>query len=217
MTKTARIDPWGRALVTGFAMAILAVLFASRADAAAPGEEAEAFIGDLATSGVALLKTGDYTSAEREEEFRRIVQHGFALDWIGRFVIGRHWRSMTSEQQAEYQELFSEWLLKSYANRLGGYGTQNFDIVKSIELDNRYNDVVVNTRVISKDGAPQVAAGWRVRKFGEEYKIIDVIVEGISMVGAQKDEFEAVIRKVGVEGLLETLRSRLAVLLVEAG
>lgn len=197
--------------------AILSVVSASRVDAATPREEAEAFIGELAARGSALLENADYTAAEREQEFRRVVFHGFALNEIGRFVVGRYWRNMTSGQQASYEELFSEWMLKSHANRLGGYVGRRFQIVKSVDLDNRYGDVIVNSRVLSEDGAPTVIADWRVRRFGDELKIIDVIVEGVSMAGAQKDEFETVIRKIGVEGLIESLRSRLAKLKIEAG
>lgn len=205
-----------RASAVGIA-AILSVVFAFKVDAAAPKDAAEAFIGELATRGTALLENADSTAGEREQEFRRVVLHGFALTSIGRFVVGRYWRDMTSDQQDRYQELFSEWMLRSHANRLGDYVGRRFQIVKSVDLDNRYGDVVVSSRVLSEGGAPTVVADWRVRRFGDEFKIIDVIVEGVSMAGAQKDEFETVIRKIGVEGLIKSLQSRLAELLIEAG
>jgi phospholipid transport system substrate-binding protein len=208
---------WLQGIIAGFAVAILAMMLAPTANAAAPGEEAEAFMQDLAVNGIAMLEQGNYTDDERELEFRKLVRNGFALQAIGKFVVGRYWRKMTADQQSEYQELFSEWLLKAYANRLGGYRGQTLKIVKSMETESRYNDVIVSTRVVRVNGQPPINADWRVRKFGDEYKIIDVAVEGASMVGTQRKEFESVIKKVGVSGLIDNLRSRLAVLLADTG
>lgn len=210
-----RVLTYGNAIriaAAAFMMLFLAGYAVSQANAAAPGEEAEAFIHNLATSGVAMLEKKNYSRAERDREFRHIVREGFALDAIGRFAVGRYWRQMSKDQQAEYQELFSSWLLKSYASRLGGYEGQTLEIVDSMELKNKHRDVVVRTRVIQVDGRPPIMADWRIRKFSEKPKIIDIMVEGVSMAAAQKSEFEAVIRRSGVEGLLDDLRDRLATL-----
>ncbi len=174
--------------------------------------DAETFIRDLASSGLAMLQAKDATDAERELEFRRLVRLGFALDTIGQFVAGRHWRKMRNAQQAEFQDLFAEWLMSSYGRRLGGYGGQTLETLGSIALNNSAGDVVVRTRILHPDGRPPFAADWRVRAIAGELKIIDVIVEGVSMAAAQRAEFDSVVRKVGVEGLLANLRSRVAVL-----
>lgn len=208
---------WLQGIVTGFAFAILAAMLAPSANAAAPGEEAEAFMNNLAVTGIALLEKGDYTKSERELKFREIVSKSFALKAIGKFVVGRYWRKMDSVQQDEYQELFSEWLLKTYANRLGGYRGQTVEIVKSIETASRYKDVIVTTRINLANGQPPINIDWRVRKFGDEYKIIDLAFEGASMIGTQRKEFESIIRKVGVTGLIDSLRERLSVLLADTG
>ena len=81
-----------------------------------------------------------------------------------------------------------------------------------MELQNDARDVLVQTRIVYADGQPPVKAEWRIREFGGEPKVIDVMIEGVSMVAAQRAEFDAVIRKIGVDGLLDNLRSRLAVL-----
>jgi len=198
-----------------FLLLILAAFAVSQAKADARGADAAAFLDDLAKNGIAMLKASKFTDAERELEFRRLVRKGFALDTIGQFVAGRHWRSMNDDQRADFQELFSEWMLTSYARRLGGYSGQTMEIIDNIELNNRAGDVVVRTRVTDPDGQLPVAAAWRIRKLGREFKIIDVIVEGVSMATAQRAEYDAMIRKVGVESLLDNLRSRLAVLVAE--
>lgn len=195
-----------------FMVLVLAAYTVSAAKADARGDTAEAFVRDLAANGLAMLQSGEYSDRERELEFRRLSRKGFALETIGRFVAGRHWRTMSDDQRVEFQELFSEWLLTSYTGRLGGYAGQTLEIVNSLELQNKARDILVRTRVVHADGQPPVAAELRIREYSGEPKIIDVIVEGVSMAAAQRAEIDAVIRKIGVEGLLDNLRSRLAVL-----
>lgn len=202
-------------LVAVIVVSAATVFAAPAARAAVSGDDAETFIKDLASNAVAMVENRSQTDAEREAEFRRIVRKGFALDVIGRFVVGRYWRQMTADQREQYQELFAEWLMKSYAGRLGGYRGQKLEVVKSLEAGSQ--DVFVRTRVLRPDGMPPIAADWRVRKFDGQYKIIDIVVEGVSMAAAQKSEFESVIRDVGVDGLIESLRQRLALLLANTG
>lgn len=196
-------------------VAAVAALAAPSARAMGSGTDAEAFIASLAANAVRMVENKNQTDAEREAEFRRIVRQGFALDVIGQFVVGRYWRQMNAEQRDQYQELFSEWLMKSYAGRLGGYSGQTLEVVKSVEAGSR--DVFVRTRVLRTDGMPPIAADWRVRDFDGEFKIIDIVVEGVSMAATQKAEFESVIRDVGVDGLIESLRQRLALLIANTG
>lgn len=216
MARHYLVSRLNRGALTGGAIGLMLglALMASPAGASTSGEKAEVFIQDLAVSGVAMLENADHTAAQRETEFRNLVQNSFALEEIGRFVVGRYWRRMDPDQQAEYQEVFSEWLLMSYANRMGGYEGQRIAIARSFELDNRNKDVVVRTNLVNGDGQPDMVVDWRVRKFDGKYRIIDIIVEGISMAAAQKSEFEAVIRKVGVDGLVENLRSKLATMVI---
>lgn len=216
MIRSIAINDKVRTVSTAFFVLILAAWVASPARASTPGEKAEAFIQELADSGVAMLENVDYTAAQRETEFRNLVRKGFALEAIGKLVVARYWRKMDKDQQAEYQEMFSEWLLMSYASRLGGFEGQRIEVVRSFELNNKNKDVVVRTRIVGVNGQPEMLADWRVRKFNGKHKIIDVVVEGVSMAAAQKSEFEAVIRKVGVEGLVENLRSRLAIMVASS-
>jgi phospholipid transport system substrate-binding protein len=195
-------------------VAVFVAWQAPQAAAASQGDEAEAFIQNLGVSAIEMLDDIKQSDAERELQFRRIVRSGFALKLIGRFVVGRHWRAMNKQQKTEYQKLFAEWLMKSYAGRLGGFKGQKLEILKSMEAGKR--DVFVRTHVVRANGMP-INADWRVRKFKEGYKIIDIVVEGVSMAAAQKSEFDSVIRKVGVAGLIDNLRSRLAMIAASTG
>ncbi len=178
-------------------------------------EEAAQFIQGLADKAIAVLSDNGGSLETRESEFQTLLYDGFALDRIGRFVVGSHWRKMSVEQQEDYQQLFKLWVLKTYSVRLGGYSGQTFAIVKVVEAGT--TDRYIRTLIDQPKGGESVRCDWRVRHIDGSYKIVDVVVEGVSMVVTQRQEFAAVVRRHGVDGLIETLRARVSKFPAKAG
>ena len=180
----------------------------AKADMPAEKPEPARFIEGLANEAIQVLTASRGSLTEREETFRRLLRDDFAMEKIGRFVVGPHWRRMTPEQQAEYQKLFAEWVLKSYSARLGGYSGEQFNVVKTTPAGRR--DVIVHAKIVKSDASNALSVDWRVRKMDGKFKIIDIYVEGVSMAVTQRSEFESVIRTHGVDGLISMIRDRLA-------
>jgi len=178
-------------------------LGAPRAEA---GPEAD-FIRKLGDEAIAVLGKDDQTLAEREATFRKILKDGFDMPLIARFAMGRYWRIASKEQRHDYLILFTDYVVKSYAVKLGGYKNEALVIVSEQPLQNK-KDVLVSTRIKRPTGAP-INTVWRVRHGKRGLRIIDVMVEGISMLVTHRDEFGAVIQRHGVTGLIETLRARI--------
>ena len=168
-----------------------------------PPDDAAAFVDSLGSETIKVLRSENSTLDQREAEVRRLLRENFALDQIGRFVLGRAWKKATDNQKREYLTLFSDYVLSTYAKRLGGYTGETFTILKSEAVGTK--DAVVMTQIDRPSGPPLVA-GWRVRSVNGRMVILDVIVEGISMVTAQRSEFASVVRSQGIDGLLQTLR-----------
>ncbi|MSP83167.1 MAG: ABC transporter substrate-binding protein [Alphaproteobacteria bacterium] len=175
---------------------------------------AERHIETLAQQAFVTLQRTDLTLDQRELEFRRILRDGFDLDFIARFVLGSHWKGASEEQRAEYLDLFAEFVLKTYAGRLGGYTGESFSIVGTRPTGTK--DVIVAT-VISQPNGGTIDAEWRVRRQDSGYRIIDVAVAGISMVVNQRDEFASVVTNHGIDGLLQMLRARVGKVSIAAG
>lgn len=184
------------------------ISFATSAAYAQPDDqqihESIEFIEELSSEAIAALDNPDLTQAEREDRFRELLREGFDLNYIARLAIGRHWRAMSADQQQRYMEIFPEYVLKIYSNRLTEYGDERFEVGTAVAAGSR--DVIVRSRIVRPDGPP-VAADWRVRPGNDGYDIIDLKVEGISMVITQRDEFNAKIQKDGLPGLLASLES----------
>lgn len=173
--------------------------------AATSPDGAAQFVKWLADQATTTLRAPGSSLEQREAAFRRLLSQGFDLKLIGRFVLGRHWRTATPEQRADFQRLFEEFILKSYSSRLGGYAGEAFTVVSARPAGDK--DAMVRTRIARPSGPP-IKADWRVRARDNQYRIIDVMVEGVSMAVTQRSEFSAVIKAQGFEGLLAALRAR---------
>ena len=186
-------------------VAIMPVLSPSPAFAQASPDGAAQFVQSLARQAISTLSGQGMTLEQRETVFRDLLRQGFDLDFIGRFVAGRYYREMTPDQQADYQRLFGDFVLATYASRLGGYAGEQFAVVSSRAAGQQ--DVLVQSRIDRRSGPP-IGAEWRVRALGGGYKIIDVMVEGVSMAVTQRAEFDSVLSRGGPESLLAALRAR---------
>jgi len=165
------------------------------------------FIQSLAAKALATLNDKSGSLADRESKFRDLLRNEFAMSNIARFVIGVHWRRMERKQRKSYQKLFSEWVLKTYSSRLGGYSGQQFKVTKTSKAGKA--DIIVHSRILQTNGGSPISCNWRVRKHKGQFKIIDIYVEGISMAVTQRSEFAAIIKKDGVTGLLNRMEQRL--------
>jgi phospholipid transport system substrate-binding protein len=138
-----------------------------------------------------------------------IFRRGFDVPTIGRFVLGRYWNVATPAQQQEYLRLFEEMIVRTYARRFDEYSGEVFQVMGTQPVSE--TDVQVRTQVVRPDGPP-VMVDWRVRQLGGGNKIVDVAVEGVSMLVTQRNEFASVIQRGGgnVEALLAALRQQVA-------
>jgi len=173
------------------------------ANATTSPDEASKFVDSLASYALSVLRAQDLSLSEREAKVRRLLADNFDLPKIGRFVLGKAWRSASDDQRKEYQHLFGLFVTQTYAKRLGGYSGEAFKIVKASSYAKQ--DALVVTEIARPSG-PSLKAGWRVRNGKGGLKILDVVVEGASMLAAQRSEFQSVLRTHGLNGLIEMLR-----------
>lgn len=194
-------------LLTVAAAAILAVPRPGAAQIAP--DDAKGFIQSMGNEAIKVLQQPGNTLGQREERFRTILADGFAIPLIGKFVMGSFWAKATPAQQQEYLKLFSEWIVKTYAIRFGGYSGEKFNVVDtSVNAEDK--DVFVGTRIDRPEGKPPVLAKWRVRPIDGKPKIVDVQVEGVSMLVTHRSEFAAVGAQGGVNGIIDSLKQRIA-------
>ena len=165
----------------------------------------EAFVAGLVDRALSFLSDGNLSEAEKAKKFEALLDKKFDLNRIGKFAMGRHWRSTTKPQQTEYLKLFRRMILGVYTQRFSEYSGQKVRIIGS-RAEGK-NDAMVSSVVEQKSG-PNIRLDWRVRYTNGSYRVIDVIVEGVSMALTQRSDFASVIQRGGgdIEVLLAHLR-----------
>ena len=201
------LGPWLGALFIAALVATGLSPGPARADEFGAG--AKKFIEILTSDAISMLTVEDISKTERADRFRRLMNENFAIKGIAKFVIGRHWRKATESEKKEYLQLFEDLLVDTYADRFAKYSGEKL-LVKKSEVRGK-GDALVHTIMIRVDGAKPLKVTWRVRGKNGIYKIVDIMVEGISMVVTQKSEFASFIQKNGgsLGPLLIELRKRI--------
>jgi phospholipid transport system substrate-binding protein len=190
-------------LVATLALGLLAGVSPTRAEPTA--EAARDLIVSVGNDVLDVLRD---PAAVKQEKFERLVtllDEPIDLDLVARLILGRHWRSASEAQRAEYLELFRAFALHTLASRLDVYGGQKFEVTGSKVVGRQ--DALVSSRILGE--GPPLTVDWRVRQRDDDKLVaIDVIVEGVSLIVTQRSEFGAVIERRGMDGLLAELRRR---------
>ena len=172
---------------------------------------AKKFVEVLADDAIRSLSVNDISQDERSARFRKLMLRTFAIKGIAKFVLGRHWRKASEPARKEYLRLFEDLLVATYAQRFARYAGETLEITRAEVRGER--DVIVHSTMLRVDSTKPLKIAWRVRgsKSGTYYKIVDIMVEGISMIQTQKSEFSSFIKKNGgtLDPLLAEIRKRI--------
>ncbi len=192
-------------------LAILVAIFAWSDPAHSNEKTAQAskFVEGLAGEAVNALTASSVSPEEREQRFRTLLKENFAVTTIGQWVLGRYWAKATVEERREYLQLFEEMIVVTYLNRFERYSGESLSVTRAL-IDDDSGDAMVFSQIKRPAGGEPLDIAWRLRPKGDSFKIVDVMVEGISMSQTQRKEFASVIRRNGghVEGLLVQMRQK---------
>lgn len=200
--------------VANVLMAVI-VLFAvtSGRDAlAAPDPEAaRSFIVRLSEQTFEVLRQPGRTRDMVQTAFRELLRSSFDTYTIARFVLGRYWNSATPAQQREYLRLLEDMVVLTYARRFDQYHYSGETLQVGTVHPEGNNDVTVDSQVTLQQ-RPPLKVSWRLRERNGQFRIIDIAVEGISLMVTQRSEFSSLIERNGgrIEALLDALRARIA-------
>jgi phospholipid transport system substrate-binding protein len=178
---------------------------------AAPAHDAAALVDALVREGLQTLNDKQLTARARQERFSSILENDFDLPRIGRFTAGRYWNAASEADRQQFAKVFESWVIITYSDRFSGYSGEGVKVTGSrLETE---TTVTVSSQLIRSSGGAPVKVDWRVRRDrADDYRVIDVAVEGVSMLVTQREEFASVIQKNGgtLAGLTRALEQKVA-------
>ena len=191
-----------RYCVTALLTASLA--FSSIAQATDSGA-AKSFIDTTATQVLTLVKNESLNKDQKQAKIESIFSDKVDINFVAKFVLGKSWRTATPQQQQEYIAAYKPFILKNYAAKLTKYSGQTYTL-KNARTEG--DDTVVTMEINDPDGQ-KVNVDYHLRN-ESGFKIVDIAVEGVSLLTTQRSEFNGIIESKGVDGLIAALKAQVA-------
>jgi phospholipid transport system substrate-binding protein len=195
--------------IINFAFVLMFTLFGFDAKADINAQKAENFIKDTTKEGVEQIINADIPQSEKDKRFHKLLDGALDLEFIGKFVLGRNWRTASKQQREEFVTTYRDLNIITWSKRFNEFKGKNF-IFKGTTSSSSQGQVFVNTEVPMDQGEPAKVL-WRVRENKGQYKIVDIIIEGVSLAQASRSEYTAFIKNNpgGLNALITDLKAKL--------
>jgi phospholipid transport system substrate-binding protein len=186
--------------------ALLLALLAPAAPApAGPTDDASAMVRTTLDQVLAVLRDKAQPPAQRREKVEKIAYAHFDFDTISRLVLARNWPKLSETQRAEFVVEFKRHLSGTYWKTLEDYRDQKVSVDGA--RAEKGGDVTVRSSIEGERAEP-IRIDYRMRPKGGEWVVIDVIIEGVSLVQNFRGQTQEIIGDVGVDGLIAQLRKK---------
>ena len=168
---------------------------------------ADQFVRVFATQILEVIGDRSQPQAERMRRVEVVAADRFDLDRIARIALGRYWKTAPDAERQEFSALFKAYVLTSYGRRFDEFAQRRLHVVTSTPAG---DDTMVESYV--EGGSTPIRLDWRLTPSADGWRILDLMVEGVSLVLTYRNEFAALIERSGgqLRGLIAELRGRVA-------
>lgn len=193
-------------LVTVTRPLLALLLFALSGMAAAAGAPT-AVVQQLHGTLLTLMKDADTLGyAGRVKQVTPVLDTTFDFETIGRVVTGRHWKGLAADKREAFVGTFARLSAATYADNFDGYGGEVF---KTLSEEVKKGAALVKTQIVKTDGKT-VSLNYVLNQRGKDWRIVNVIAEGVSDLALKRSEYGAVIAKEGIDSLIAKLNAKIA-------
>lgn len=191
-------------IALGVILLAISIMFPFEVLAAGAKDTIEAQINKMLTK----MQSPEFKSLDRSakiSEISIIINEVFDWQELSRRTLGREWKKFSPDQQKEFVSLFEKLLQDIYADRVLAYTSEKIEFGKETEL--KKGRMEVESYIITKDGT-KVPLFYRLTNKSGQWRVYDVIIEGVSMVKNYRGQFREILSNKTPEDLLQTLREK---------
>ncbi len=165
-------------------------------------EKAKEFIIEIGNQAIKILKIPVDDKSKRKKELQKLLQEKFDMKLISKVILGKNIIQKSSKEKLDkFSKVFELHIVNVYSSQLGIYKGQKFT-VKNTDIKNK--DAFVYSTIASPD-YPTTNIVWRVRDRENTLKVIDMQVEGVSLLRTKRNDFEMILNNSGIDGLIKIL------------
>ena len=138
-------------------------------------------------------------------ELKNLFQKYVDIHIIARAVLGKSWRQANSDQRKRFISVFKTYVSRKYGRQFSEFKGTTLEITKS--RDTLTKAGVLVSSIVVVPGNPSLKVVWQVSDGSGSLKLVDLRVEGISMLSAERQEFRSRLKKLGgsVDDLIQAI------------
>ncbi len=183
---------------------LLAAIAPGLARAADPGA-ARATVAQTVDEVLAVLAQGKLDTDARIHKLEAIADQRFAWSTMAKLVLARNWSKLSEAQRVEFQTEFRRHLRLSYGKKIETYSGETIEVGEARAEANGDATVTTTVRGGRLEGT---RIDYRMRAQGSEWQVIDVIIEGVSLISNFRTQIQEIVSTRGVDQLIQELRAK---------
>ncbi|AFB20666.1 MlaC/ttg2D family ABC transporter substrate-binding protein [Rickettsia canadensis] len=169
------------------------------------------YITNLVNEASITLNNSSLSQEAKISKARELIYNNLDFNWMARYTLGRNGvKTLSNEQIREFIKIYSKYVTKAYTDLIKDYKGAKPKIVGVRALNS--TDFMVAMNIISNKGQDPIKVEYLIREMKKDgkgfFKVSDIITEGISLIGAQQDEFTNTLKNEGFDQLIQNLQSR---------
>jgi len=183
---------------------LLLCSFLLQADEESPGKIVKQTVDNV----LDVLKNEDFTEEKRKQIISELIKDRINFKDMSRRILATNWKLATEEQKKEFISLFQEILVNTYWFRIKRYAGERVEYI-TVSFDNE-NYATVDTVIIRGKSDIEIPISCRMKRFVNIWFAYDFTVERLSLVQSYRNEYRAIIKNFGIDGLLEQMKREIA-------
>lgn len=186
--------------------ALLAAAWVALSPGAVRADTPSQVVDGLASQVVAVLKDAALSSAQKRERIEQIAYGAIDFTTLSKLVLARNYAKFSPEQRSQFEAEFKRHLSMTYGRNIDSY--QNEKVQITGERPESRGDVTVISKILRGSASENISVDYRLRQTDGQWKIIDVIIEGVSLVSNFRSQFQDIVAQGGPQKLLTLLAEK---------
>jgi phospholipid transport system substrate-binding protein len=196
-----------RAGVLGLLFLLSSLLLPLPSRAGGPTGQVRATVENALT----IVRNPRLKSKAQKENLRaqlaQAIEPSFDFTEMAKRSLGSHWGRRTVGEQGEFVKIFAGLLENFYVDRIESYTNQKILYTREIE-DGNYSEV--DTKIVTENSSEEMSVNYKLHSVDNEWKIYDLVIEGVSLVNNYRSQFDRVIARSSFENLVRVLKEKRA-------
>lgn len=164
------------------------------------------YVDRLMNDSIAVLNDKAINHDAKTTKVRKMLSDNMDTNWMGRFTLGRLIKTISPTQASDFLSTYNDYVIQNYAQAVSLYKGEKVEIQSVEKMDEQFS--IVKTQLNKSDGNI-IMVNYLVRsETPGQYKVCDIITEGISLVNSHKAEYGSIIASEGIDSLITNLKQK---------